>query len=91
VLAKFDGYVSAFDETISLARAHELVLDDMEDKAEAEWKKANKESLEKRKEVVEKWTGEYEKVKRTYEDEVKRVYTDDGLHGDGNEEGRVSC
>jgi hypothetical protein len=43
VLAKLDGYVAAFDETISLARAHELVLDEMRDKAEAEWKKVKKE------------------------------------------------
>jgi hypothetical protein len=40
--------------------------------------------LKKRKGVVEKWTAQYEKVKGAYEDEVKRVYKDAGLHGDGN-------
>jgi hypothetical protein len=45
VLVKLDGYKAAFDQTISLARDHELIMDEMEDKAEEERKKVKKGSL----------------------------------------------
>jgi AmiR/NasT family two-component response regulator len=57
VLAKLDGYKAAFDQTISLARGHELIMNEMEDKAEENWKKVRKGSLEKRGEVVENLRG----------------------------------
>jgi hypothetical protein len=83
VLAKLDGYKAAFDQTISLARAHGLIMDEMEDKAGENWKKVRKGSLEKRGEVVERWTKEYAKVIKAYEEDVVRVYTDAGLQSDG--------
>jgi hypothetical protein len=87
VLAKLEGFIAAFDETISLARAHESIMDEMEDKVEAQWKKVKKGAggLEKRQEVIEKWTKEYEKVKTTYEEAVIKVFKDAGLESDGNQ------
>jgi hypothetical protein len=42
-------------------------------------------SLEKRQEVVETWTAEYEKVKRMYKEGVIKVFKDAGLESDGNQ------
>lgn len=84
-LAKFEGYVAAFDEAIRLGRSHELIMDEMEDRAEVEWNNVRDGSLEKRKQIIEKWTAEYEKVKITYEAEVMRVYTYAGLESHGTQ------
>lgn len=81
ICGRYDRYAKAHGRVLALNRVYEMILDEMKDDCEEEWKGVRNGNLDARREVVEKWTTDVRKVKEGYEEDVERVDRNAGLQG----------